>query len=257
MPDAIIASNLAFSVRNATLIEDVDFRAAWRELVAIIGPNGAGKSTLLGVLSGDLTPRSGTVHLDGFDVANAPLTELATMRAVLSQRTPIEIPFTAAEVVAMGRYPYRHDESNTDERDSELVRSSLDRTDTARFANRIYRTLSGGERSRVSLARVLAQDTPIVMLDEPTTALDVAQQQRVMNVVSQLAHEGRSVVTVMHDLNAAAVHADRIVLMSGGHVVADGTPGDVLRADVLSDIYGHRMLVTKHPIHDCPLVLPR
>lgn len=256
MSDAIAAAGLTYRVKDAVLVTDVDFRAEWGELVAIIGPNGAGKSTLLSLLAGDLRPSSGTASIDGLSLGHAATAELATVRAVLSQRTPIDVPFTAAEVVAIGRFPHRRDAANTNERDAEIVAAAMARTDTKRFAGRIFSTLSGGERTRVSLARVLAQDTPVIYLDEPTTALDVAHQERMMRQVAALASEGRCVVTVLHDLNAAAVYADRIVLMSGGRVVAEGSPRDVLRADTLTETYGHQMMVIDHPLHDCPLVLP-
>ena len=256
MADAIAATGLTFRVKDAVLVSDVDFRAEWGELVAIIGPNGAGKSTLLSLLAGDLVASAGSATIDGIELGGAAPAELATLRAVLSQRTPIDIPFTAAEVVAIGRFPHRRDAANSGEHDTAVVAAAMERTDTRRFAGRIFSTLSGGERTRVSLARVLAQDTPVVYLDEPTTALDVAHQERMMRQVASLAAEGRCVVTVLHDLNAAAVYADRIVLMSEGRVVAEGSPREVLRADTLNETYGHPMLVIDHPLHDCPLVLP-
>ncbi|MBT8208560.1 MAG: heme ABC transporter ATP-binding protein [Acidimicrobiia bacterium] len=256
MPDAITAAGLTYRVKDAVLVSDVDFRAGWGELVVIIGPNGAGKSTLLSLLAGDLHPSAGTASVDGLSLGGAATAELATVRAVLSQRTPIDVPFTAAEVVEMGRFPHRRNAANSSELDATVVGAAMDRTDTRRFSGRIFSTLSGGERTRVSLARVLAQDTPVIYLDEPTTALDVAHQERMMRQIAALAAEGRCVVTVLHDLNAAAVYADRIVLMSEGSVVAEGSPRDVLRTETLSETYGHPMKVIDHPLHDCPLVLP-
>ncbi len=129
------------------------------------------------------------------------------------------------------------------------------RTDTAKFAGRTYATLSGGERTRVSLARVLAQQTPIVLLDEPTTALDVAHQERIMREAVRVAREDRAVIVVLHDLNAAAAYADEIVLMASSRIVAKGPPSTVLRSELLTDVYGQPMVVVDHPFRDIPLVL--
>ncbi len=155
----------------------------------------------------------------------------------------------------MGRFPHRRDQANTHEKDSEAVADAMAQTDTTRFASRTYTTLSKGEQTRVSLARVIAQATPIVLLDEPTTALDVAHQERIMKRAVQLARQQRTTVVVLHDLNAAAVHADRIILMNQGTVVARGQPREVLQADLLSTVYDQPMVVVDHPFRDCPLVL--
>ena len=252
---AVAATSLTYRVGDATLVSNVDFTAARGELVAVIGPNGAGKSTLLNLLSGDLQPSEGQVVLDSVDIADALPGDLALVRSMLTQRTPVDIPYTAAQVVSMGRFPHRRDEANSAERDSAAVAEAMDRTDTSRFAGRVYATLSGGERTRVSLARVFAQKTPIVFLDEPTTALDVAHQERIMGETVRLSREQRAVVVVLHDLNAAAVHADRIVLMNQSEVVAGGRPREVLQEALLSEVYAQRMVVVDHPFRDCPLVL--
>ncbi len=252
---AVAATSLTYRGGDATLVSNVDFAAARGELVAVIGPNGAGKSTLLNLLSGDLQPSEGQVVLDSVDIADALPGDLALVRSMLTQRTPVDIPYTAAQVVNMGRFPHRRDEANSAERDSAAVAEAMDRTDTSRFAGRVYATLSGGERTRVSLARVFAQKTPIVFLDEPTTALDVAHQERIMGETVRLSREQRAVVVVLHDLNAAAVHADRIVLMNQSEVVAGGRPREVLQEALLSDVYAQRMVVVDHPFRDCPLVL--
>ena len=257
MPErAIVASDVGFRVGDATLVAGVDLEVGAGEWVAVIGPNGAGKSTLLALVAGDLRPTSGSIALLGFDVAATPVADLARARAMLSQRLPVDIPFTAREVVGMGRHPHRATEGNTRSNDERVVAEAMRLTDTERFAARVYATLSGGERTRVSLARVLAQDTPVVLLDEPTTALDIANQQRIMRVIDDVVRQGKAVVTVMHDLNVAAVHAERLVLMDEGRVVANGPPRSVLDADLLSNVYGETMTVVPHPFHDVPLVLP-
>lgn len=256
MPDPVVlARSLTYRIGDAVLVSGVDFSADAGELIAVIGPNGAGKSTLLGLLAGNLPPSEGKVLLNGVDVASTPPRDLALARSVLTQRAPIDIPYTAGQVVNMGRFPHRRDEQNSGDRDAAAVADAMRRTDTTPLAGRVYATLSGGERTRVSLARVLAQDTPVVLLDEPTTALDVAHQERIMRDAVQLSRRPRAVIVVLHDLNAAAVHADEIVVMSRGKIVARGRPRDVLEEALLADVYDQPMVVVDHPFRDCPLVL--
>ncbi len=250
----IVATAVTYRVQGATLVSSVDLVVGRGELVAVIGPNGAGKSTLLNLLSGDLHPSDGEVLINGINSSRALPGDLALQRSILTQREPIDIPYTASQVVAMGRFPHRRDEANTRERDRAAVADAMAQTDTTRLANRTYSTLSKGEQVRVSLARVIAQATSIILLDEPTTALDVAHQERIMNRVVALA-EQKTVVVVLHDLNAAAVHADRIIVMNQGAVVAEGGPREVLRADLLTTVYDQPMVVVDHPFRDCPLVL--
>ncbi len=251
----VVAKNLSYRVGDTTLVSDVDLDVSPGELVAVIGPNGAGKSTLLNLLSGSLRPSNGHVLLNGIDISKVMPGDLALVRSILTQRELIDIPYTAGQVVEMGRFPHRRDETNTRDRDSAAVAHAMEQTDTTRFADRIYATLSKGEQTRVSLARVIAQGTPIILLDEPTTALDVAHQERIMERAVELARQQRTALVVLHDLNAAAVHADRIVLMNRGAIVARGQPDDVLQADLLSTVYDQPMVVVKHPFRDCPLVL--
>jgi iron complex transport system ATP-binding protein len=250
----IVATAVTYRVLGVTLVSAVDLAVGPGELLAVIGPNGAGKSTLLRLLSGDLHPCKGEVLVNGINTSRALPGDLALQRSVLTQREPSDIPYTVSQIVAMGRFPHRRDATNSRERDSEAVADAMAQTDTTRFANRIYSTLSKGEQTRVSLARVIAQATPIILLDEPTTALDVAHQERIMNRAVALAQH-KVVVVALHDLNAAAVHADRILVMNQGTVVAEGGPREVLQADLLTSVYGQPMVVVEHPFRDCPLVL--
>ncbi|MFQ5968030.1 MAG: heme ABC transporter ATP-binding protein [Acidimicrobiia bacterium] len=252
---AVLATSLTYRVGEALLVQEVELAADEGELIAVIGPNGAGKSTLLNLLAGNLQPTEGQVTLKGIHTAGALPGDLALLRSMLTQRTPIDIPYTAAQVVSMGRFPYRRDANNTAEQDVAAVAEAMERTDTARFAGRIYATLSAGERTRVALARVLAQDTPVVLLDEPTTALDVGHQERIMAEAVLLSRQQKAVIVVLHDLNAAAIHADRIMLMNQGTVVARGQPYAVLTENLLSTVYAQPMVVVDHPFRDCPLVL--
>ncbi len=247
---------VSFRIGDALLVRDVSLDVRPGERVAIVGPNGAGKSTLLHLVAGDLAPSTGRVLLDGADVAQRSFDELARLRSMLTQRSVIDVPYTAAQIVAMGRFPHRHDANNTSSLDQAAVRRAMAVTDTTRFSTRVFGTLSGGEKTRVSLARVLAQEAPIVLLDEPTTALDLAHQQRVLRTVGSLGAEGRAVIAVLHDLNSAAAFADVIHIMHGGSIVAFGDPKAVLSTALLSDVFATPLIVVDHPLHDGPLVLP-
>ena len=251
----IHSDGLSYSAGNSVLLDDVSLEVTGGEVVAVIGPNGAGKSTLLRLLAGDLEPDAGRAYIGSIDLAAGDVGQMARLRAVLAQHRVADIPFTAFEVVAMGRYPYRRDPANTNAADNAAVSDAMHRTATEPFAERVFATLSGGEQARVSLARILAQDASVLILDEPTAALDVAHEEHLMAELAARAVRGAAVLAVLHDLNLAARHATRIVALAGGRLVASGTPATVLTDVVLSDIYGHPMVVVPHPFRDCPLVL--
>ncbi|MDX1691591.1 MAG: ATP-binding cassette domain-containing protein, partial [Acidimicrobiia bacterium] len=216
----IQARGLVFRVGDSVLVDGVDLTVEAGRLVAVVGPNGAGKSTLVRIVAGDLVPDEGEVRIGGAPIAGIPPTEMALRRSVLTQRYPADVPFSVRAVVALGRHPHRRDPANRPADDRLAVADALRRTDVEHLGERIFATLSGGEQTRVSLARVLAQDAGAVRLDEPTTALGGAHQERIMAVSAGLAAEGRAVLVVLHDLNAAARYADRVVVMTGGRIRA-------------------------------------
>ncbi|MGW4423511.1 heme ABC transporter ATP-binding protein [Streptosporangium sp. NPDC004631] len=230
----IDVSSVSLSAGSVRLLADVSLRVAPGELVAIVGPNGAGKSSLLSVLAGDAAPSSGSVTLAGHPLGSLRPTGLARLRAVLPQRVTVAFPFTVAEVVAMGLYGSRLPHH----RERELLDGAMAVTDVAHLADRAYPTLSGGEQARVSLARVLVQRAPVLLLDEPTAALDIRHQEQVMRVARDRAEAGDAVVVVLHDLNLAAAYAGRVVVMRSGAVVAHGSPAEVFTPGVLSEVYG-------------------
>ena len=223
------------------VVRGVDLDVARGELVAVVGPNGAGKSSLLGALAGDLPFDKGTVTLDGRPIRRWRTTELARIRAVLPQQTSVSFPFRVTEVVRMGRSPWVGTVAEAE--DDEALAVAAREADIVHLLDRPVTALSGGERARVALARVLAQDTPVVLLDEPTAALDLGHQEHVLGVVRRRASAGRAVVVVLHDLDLAAAYADRVVVMSGGAAVADGPPDRVLTSSLLSDVYRHPIAV--------------
>lgn len=251
----IEASDIGYRVGKATLLESVDVTLAGGELVAVVGPNGAGKSTLLRLLAGDLRPTSGKVMLADEPLEHYDYDELALQRGVFVQQSVRDIPFTVEAVVAMGRYPHQRRTDSSSEDDRNAVVAALEKTETSHLAERVFATLSSGEQTRVSLARVFAQDTPVLLLDEPTTALDVAHEERVMSELRRLADRDRAVLAVLHDLNAAAGYATRVVVVANGTILANGTPAEVFEERLLSDVYGQPMRVVDHPFRDCPLIL--
>ena len=252
----IHADALSYTADKAVLVVDVDLDVDGGELVAVIGPNGAGKSTLFRLLAGDLRPDSGRIRIGDVDALGSNGARMAQLRAVLPQHRVTDIPFTVYEVVAMGRYPHRRDYTNTRAADTAAITEAMQRTATVSFAERVFATLSGGEQARVSMARILAQDAPVLILDEPTAALDITHEERLMGELRARAAGGVAVLAVLHDLNTAARHATRIIALADGRVVASGTPATVLTDDVLTRIYEHPMVVVDHPFRDCPLVLP-
>lgn len=235
-----------------TLIDSVDATVSAGELLAVVGPNGAGKSSLLGLLAGDLTPTDGAVRLLGEPIPHDPST-LARRRAILRQDTRVRFDYTVAEIVAMGRHCYR--ETPAEER--EEVARALSLTSTGHLAGRIVTTLSGGEQALVSLARVLAQGTPVLLLDEPTAALDLRHQHAVLATVRRQADSGQAVVIVLHDLSLAGAYADTVLLLHRGRRVASGAPLDVLTPDLIHEVFEHRVAVVAHPDDGSPAVLAR
>lgn len=223
-------------------------------VTVLAGPNGAGKSTLMAVLSGDLTPRRGRVLLDGTDLREWPAARLARRRAVMPQETLLTFAFTAEEVVRLGRHPNAPGRS-AGGNDDEVVAASMRKTETTDLRHRLFPTLSGGEKARVTLARVLAQESPLLFLDEPTASLDPRHQHLVMTTARRAADVGGAVLIVLHDLNLAATYADAVVLLKAGLVHAAGAPAEVLTAETLEDVYGAPFRVIDHPVYGTPLVV--
>ncbi|GAB4272535.1 MAG: heme ABC transporter ATP-binding protein [Methylomicrobium sp.] len=245
------------------LVHDVTLNVKPGEVLAVVGPNGAGKSTLLKTLCGDLTPRCGFVSMNGIPLDDWPLPERACIRGVLPQSSILSFPFTVSEVVAMGRSPHRNKRAVVS--NEMIVRQAMRLTDTEALGERVYTTLSGGERQRVQLARVLAQiwepvgDQPrYLLLDEPTSALDLAHQHSVLAIARQLAvGHGIGVLSILHDLNLAALYADRLAVLHLGRLMAFDSPERVLNADFIRDIFGYPVTVTRHPLQSaCPWVVP-
>lgn len=241
---AIEVTALNVNVGTKQLLSDISFTARRGEVTGLIGPNGAGKSTLLAALSGDLTPSSGTISVGGLNPSLGDAKTMARRRAVLLQDVSVSFEFLVRDVVAMGRRPWRGEVDGS--YDELVIDAALEATDTVALADRDIVTLSGGERARVALARVLAQQTPIIFLDEPTAPMDIRHQEQVLSLLREIAHAaGTAVVVVLHDLDAAAAYCDHITCLSGGRIVADGSVDEVYTDETLTMIYGWPVEVTR------------
>ncbi len=238
---------------GVTVLDGIELNVAEGEMLVLVGPNGAGKSTLLGALSGEIGLRHGEVLYGQRPVAGIRHTELARLRSVLTQENGVSFPFLVSEVVAMGRSPWARTVEGRD--DISAVAAAMEAADITHLAGRRYTQLSGGEKARVSLARVLAQATPVVFLDEPTASLDLRHQEDVMRIGRRMADEGRTVVVVLHDLSLASAYADRLALISGGRLEALGSPTEVLTAERVERVYG--LPVVLHEVAGRPVVVPR
>lgn len=237
------------------LLDDVSLEVRAGEVLTMLGPNGAGKSTLMSLLSGDLQPDSGSVRFGERDISKWSLLELSRRRSVLLQENQLMFPFTVHQVVEMGRAPWRRTERENE--DNEAISEAITTADIGHLGTRRVPSLSGGERARVAFARVMAGRTGVLMLDEPTAALDIGHQEQVLTLARARAQSGDAVIIVLHDLNLAAAYADRIALLRDGALVAHGTPDEVLTEDIVSDVYRTPVEVIHHPDSGRGIVLPR
>ena len=247
----LVMDDASYAIDGKPLVDGITLAFRPATLTALVGPNGAGKSTLLGLAAGDLHPTRGRVSLRDRPLPRWRIRALARERAVLPQDHSVRFAFSVREVVAMGRLPHPPDPAA----DAAIVDAALDTADIDGLADRDVQSLSGGEAARTAYARVLAQRTPLVLLDEPTAALDLAHQESLLRSARGLARNGACVITVLHDLNLAAGHADRIVVLQRGRTVADGTPREVLTRERIEAVYGQPVVVIDHPTRSIPLVV--
>jgi iron complex transport system ATP-binding protein len=250
----IDVDGVSVSLGGTEILADVSLSAEVGELVGLVGPNGAGKTTLLRTASGVLEPDGGTVRVDGEDVHALSSREASRQVAVVPQTSAVSFDFDVETVVEMGRHPYRSRLSGVDEDGQETVRAAMERVDVAQFADRSVEAVSGGERRRVLLARALAQDTPCLLLDEPTASLDVTRAVETLSMVRELVDDGRAAVAAIHDLDLAARFCDRIVVLAEGSVRASGQPAETLDADVLSAAFDGPTEVADDPLTGTPSV---
>lgn len=238
-----------------TTVRDITFTVPRGEIISIVGPNGSGKSTLLRLASRVVDPWGGRVTLDGRNLQEYSRRDIARNVAVVPQDGGIQFPFTVTEVVLMGRAPHGHGNMFESEQDHGVARAAMEQTDIVHLANKLITNLSGGERQRVLIARALAQETGLLLLDEPNAHLDIAHQIDMFALMKAMnAGRDLTVVAVSHDLNLAAAFSHRIVMMSKGEVVAVGKPEDVLTEETIRDVFEADVIVDDHPLYQTPRI---
>ncbi|MGA4941654.1 heme ABC transporter ATP-binding protein [Streptomyces cinereoruber] len=255
-PGEVVAEAVGVRIERGrrAVLDGAGARVRAGEVLALVGPNGAGKSTLLAALAADLAPDAGEVRIGGRPAHAWTAAELALRRSVLPQDATLSFPFPVAEVVRMGRAPWAG--TAREDEDDEAVAEAMAATETEEFADRPFSALSGGERARVALARVLAQRAGLLLLDEPTAALDLRHQELVLRVCRERAAAGAAVAVVLHDLGLAAAHADRVGVLHDGRIAVEGPPSEVFGAELLSRVYRQPVEVLPHPRTGVPLVVP-
>lgn len=255
MPPAISVKKLIHSFDSRTVLDDLTFEVGSGEFFIIIGPNGSGKTTLLKLMAGLLPLKSGRISLQSKNIADYTAKSLARRMAYVPQNVPVQFPFTVTQIVLMGRSPHLGVLGFEGEDDLQLAYDAMKITDVARLADRRLDQLSGGEQQRVFIARAICQQPEIMLLDEPTAALDLSHQVRLMDLLEQfIAEQGVTIVMVSHDLNMAAMYADQLLLISEGRIARNGPPEKVIDYDLLERVYGCKLVVDQSPLGDYPRV---
>lgn len=252
----IVVDEMVVEFDGDRILDDVSVAVDGGEVLGIIGPNGAGKTTLLRAIDGIVNPCDGSIRVCDDPISSLTARETARRIAVLPQSTDVPFDFSVRDIVAMGRTPYGGRFGRQHEHTTNQIDRALERTETTSIANRPITEISGGERQRVLIARAIAQDTPVLLLDEPTANLDINHQIATFELVRSLAADGKAVLTAIHDLNLAARFCDRLLLLADGKPIATGTPEEVLAAERIESTYGVRTAVRRDPIHDAVRVSP-
>ncbi|MBN6052790.1 ABC transporter ATP-binding protein [Nonomuraea sp. RK-328] len=259
MPESaarLSGTGLTLAYDQRVVAEDLDVTIPDESFTVIIGPNACGKSTLLRALARMLKPRKGAVHLDGSVITSLPSKEVARRLGLLPQSSIVPDGITVADLVARGRYPHQRLMRQWSRADETAVAEAMHATDVAELADRIVDELSGGQRQRVWLAMALAQETPILLLDEPTTFLDISHQIEVLDLCADLHEAGRTMVAVLHDLNQACRYATHLVVMRDGRIVAEGDPSAIVTPELVERVFDLRCEIIADPQSGTPLVIP-
>jgi iron complex transport system ATP-binding protein len=256
-PSPLVASGVRGGYARRIVLDGVDVEIPDGSFTAIIGPNACGKSTLLRVLARLLKPRDGAVLLDGADIGDFSAKQLARRLGLLPQTPIAPDGITVADLVGRGRHPHQSLLSQWSRGDEEAVARAMAATRVSELAERQISELSGGQRQRVWIAMALAQQTGLLLLDEPTTYLDITHQLEVLELLERLRGEGRTIVAVLHDLNQAARYADHLIAMRDGAILAQGAPGELLTVETVERVFGLRSRIIADPDTGSPIVLPR
>jgi iron complex transport system ATP-binding protein len=256
LPPAIDVRGFSFAIERKPILRDVSFSVTAGEYLSIVGPNGAGKTTLLKCLDRIYAGGTGQIAVFGRPLADYGQKQLARRLSYVPQAGGHVFPFTVEQFVLMGRYPYLSPFTSISRDDRRAVREALEVTGTAKFADRLVETLSGGERQKVYIAAALAQGSDVLLLDEPTTFLDYRHQVEIRDLLARVNASGTTIVAVTHDVNRAALDSHRIVAICRGSVVFCGTPQELMQPGVLRRIYGTELLLVDHPGTGLPVIVP-
>lgn len=248
-------NNIDFSYNAKNILQDISFSLQQGEFLGIIGPNGAGKSTVLRLICGILKPNRGSITISNEPLLDIEPTQLAKKMAFVPQETHFALNFTVEDIVMMGRYPYLKAFQKENKLDYEARDHALKYVNLHILRKRMINSLSSGERQRAVLARALAQEPTILILDEPTSHLDLHHQYAIMELLKKLNKEGMSIVVVNHDLNLASLYCERLILMHQGKVFEQGTPSEIINEKTLKSVYLTDVQVIKHPHKDVPHIL--
>nr|AGF93485.1 iron compound ABC transporter ATP binding protein [uncultured organism] len=247
--------NLDFSYGNFKVLKKINIDVEKKSFIGIIGPNGSGKSTLLKNISRILEPESGVIYIDSQMLNEYKSKDLARKLAVVPQDTTINFDFSVYDLIMMGRNPYQDRWGRVKEEDIEIVEEAMDLTDTTKFRDKNINELSGGEKQRVIIARALAQKPEVLLLDEPTSSLDINYQGEIFDLLSYLNRElSLTIITVSHDLNLTGQYCDKLILLHRGQIYATGSAEEVLTEEVISDVYQTKVIVKENPLTDRPYV---
>ncbi|MGO1748715.1 MAG: ABC transporter ATP-binding protein [Marinobacter sp.] len=250
----LAAQQLVMAHGSHTVIPQLDIALPAGQVTAIVGPNGCGKSTLLNGLARIHKPRHGTVVLNGADIHKQPAREVARKLALLPQDNSAPEGLTVTDLIRFGRHPHQSWLSQWSEDDQRAVENALRAADVGNLADRSLDTLSGGQRQRAWVAMSIAQETPLLLLDEPTSALDLGHQIEVFELIRALAHQGKTIAMVVHDLASACRYADHIVAMLGGAIISEGVPSEVITTDLIEQLYGVTCDLMQDPASGSPML---
>lgn len=252
----LLTERITIKYDNRVISEDLSVEIPHGSFTVIVGPNGCGKSTLLRTLSNLLKPSAGKILLDGKDITTFKAKEVARKLGLLPQSSTAPDGITVANLIAHGRYPYQTLFKQWTEEDEIAVMNAMRLTNTSDLSHRYVDELSGGQRQRVWIAMVLAQQTPMFLLDEPTTYLDIAHQIELLELFKELNQQGNTLVAVLHDLNHAARYANHMIAMKDGQIMAQGDPREIVTEKLVEEVFGLRCMIIDDPVSHTPLVVP-
>ncbi|QUX94411.1 ferric citrate ABC transporter ATP-binding protein FecE [Marinomonas sp. CT5] len=250
---SLSAHNLSVGYHNKAIVKQVDLSIPEGKIIALLGPNGCGKSTLLKAMARILSPLEGQIHWQGKNLHGISSKKLAQQLALLPQTQPIPEGIKVKDLVAYGRSPYTGFWGRINQDDQVIIDKVMEETGITKLADQLVSELSGGQRQRVWLAMTLAQDTPYLLLDEPTTYMDLSHQVELMHLLRKLNRQGKTIITVLHDINQAARYCDHLIVMKQGEIITQGSPESVLTENLLRDVFSLNAQIHPDPISNTPM----